>query len=637
MNKNTLFIVIMSLVITLGISACSLSLAQDVTPPPGYRPPVYEEPVLLVGAFPEQEPDLENGAAIYQEKCLPCHGATGLGDGPESSGLPVEVAPIGTASIADLSSPLEWYTIVLQGNIDRFMPPFSNSLSGEDVWDVVSYVYSFSADQELAAEGAALYLETCAECHGAEGTGPVAPGAFDFRDDEQMVLFSLDDYVQKIATGNGNPDHVFANVLDADQQKAIAAYLRSLVLPLGVQPVEVAAEEPAPSPTEESVVDQPDDAEESPTEPAAEDTQETPDHNFIQVTGVVENGSGGNLPESLDVTLEVYQSFELLYTDTVTAEGDGSFVFEDVILDPELIYIAVVELDGTFYPSTFHMGNEIEGESIDLPITIYDKTSDPSTLSVSRLHVFFQFGEETVQVIHQVSVSNLGDLLVAPVRDTEPVLNFSLPEDATNLIFETGTLGNPYVKTAAGFGDPSPVLPGNSTYDVLFAYEMPFDGKVNWVLPIDLPTDVGVFFVQGDEMQVESETLMPSGTEALDQEVYQVFVANTLSSGQEIDMTISSGFGGLGSLKLDGGLVTIILGVVGLALAGFGAWRFFRPEDDFEEEEFDHDVYVDELMDEIVDLDEAFVAGEIDEAPYRKRRESIKEELKRLLDQEEAE
>ena len=56
-------------------------------------------------------------------------------------------------------------------------------------------------------------------------------------------------------------------------------------------------------------------------------------------------------------------------------------------------------------------------------------TNDGSQLAVARLHVFFQFtGEGTVQVIHQVSISNRGTEMIAPERDIEPILNFNVPK-----------------------------------------------------------------------------------------------------------------------------------------------------------------------------------------------------------------
>jgi hypothetical protein len=447
----------------------------------------------------------------------------------------------------------------------------------------------------------------------------------------------LDDFVQKIATGNGNQDHVFSTVLDADQQKTVAIYLRSMVLPMFEQPAETAASEPEAVPTEDSASDEPPGEDTAPAEDTEVETEENPDAGLGQVTGVVINGSGGDLPDGLEVTLEVYQSFDVILTETVSANEDGSFRFEDVVLDPELIYITMVDLNGTFFPSAFHMGSETLGDSIDLPITIYDMTSDLGGLTVSRLHVFFQFiNEETIQVIHQVSISNFGNLMVAPEQENEPILEFALPEGAANLIFQSGSLGNPYVKTTTGFSDPSPVLPGSNSYEVLFAYELPYLGKLDWVLPVDLPTDVAVLFVQGEEVKVESEILLASGTEALDQEIYQVFVANDLSNGQEMELNISSGFSGIGNLNLDSNILTIILGVVGLGLAGFGAWRFFRQSDDYYDDEIDQDYTVDGLMDEIIELDQAFVSGDLDEASYQIRRDSLKAELKELLNQKEA-
>ena len=156
MRTKSVFSLTFGLLILLALSACSLSLAQDVPPPPGYQPPVYEEPEMLTGSAPLALPNPENGRLIYAEKCEACHGVTGLGDGPQSTALPNEPARIGAANVASLASPLEWYSITLKGNIDRFMPPFEGSLSPADVWDVLAYVYTFSAP----AEAASLLIKT---------------------------------------------------------------------------------------------------------------------------------------------------------------------------------------------------------------------------------------------------------------------------------------------------------------------------------------------------------------------------------------------------------------------------------------------------------------------------------------------
>ena len=119
------------------LAGCNLTLAEDIEPPPDYVPPT---PMPTLGPlYPASSPDVQKGAAIFAERCTPCHGATGLGDGPQSMQLPVAVPGIGLPEVARRSSPAEWFKMVTQGNLDRFMPPFASALSDQERWDVVAY------------------------------------------------------------------------------------------------------------------------------------------------------------------------------------------------------------------------------------------------------------------------------------------------------------------------------------------------------------------------------------------------------------------------------------------------------------------------------------------------------------------
>ncbi|MCK6540891.1 MAG: c-type cytochrome, partial [Anaerolineales bacterium] len=91
------------------LSACNMSLAEDVTPPPGYIPPTPVPTLVLV---PPQTPNIANGEAIYFEKCAACHGETGLGDGPQGIQLGVTVPAFALPEIARPASPAAWYTVV---------------------------------------------------------------------------------------------------------------------------------------------------------------------------------------------------------------------------------------------------------------------------------------------------------------------------------------------------------------------------------------------------------------------------------------------------------------------------------------------------------------------------------------------
>ncbi|HJW90315.1 MAG TPA: c-type cytochrome, partial [Anaerolineales bacterium] len=82
--------VLVLLLSLLLLSACSFSLAADVTPPPGSNVQVSQptQAPLTGPLYPLVPPNPANGAAIYADKCAPCHGLTGQGDGPQASQLP---------------------------------------------------------------------------------------------------------------------------------------------------------------------------------------------------------------------------------------------------------------------------------------------------------------------------------------------------------------------------------------------------------------------------------------------------------------------------------------------------------------------------------------------------------------------
>src|SRR5512145_3547581 len=88
------------------LTACNFTLAEDITPPPNYVPPT---PAATLGPlFPAQAPSTGNGALIFAEKCAPCHGVTGLGDGEQGIKLNVPVPAFGLPEVARPASPVQW-------------------------------------------------------------------------------------------------------------------------------------------------------------------------------------------------------------------------------------------------------------------------------------------------------------------------------------------------------------------------------------------------------------------------------------------------------------------------------------------------------------------------------------------------
>ena len=97
--------------------------------------------VLLSGAA--QAADAGKGKVTYEQRCAPCHGSDGKGDGPAAAAL--------TPPPRNFRDPAFWKDrtadqirqTVLQGRPGTLMAPFKGVLSAEEIDDVVAYLQSF--------------------------------------------------------------------------------------------------------------------------------------------------------------------------------------------------------------------------------------------------------------------------------------------------------------------------------------------------------------------------------------------------------------------------------------------------------------------------------------------------------------
>ncbi len=305
-------------------------------------------------------------------------------------------------------------------------------------------------------------------------------------------------------------------------------------------------EEGIPEPTDEVVEGGDGEAEEA-VEVVEEETGEETSPQVV-VYGTVVNGSGGDVLEDLEVNLYGYEGFDLVVELTTGVDEDGSFTFENIEITPDFIFFTTVDYMGATYGSDFHIVLP-EDAHLDLSVTIYESTDDHSTLVVDRLHVFFEFLEPDFVTVHNsLSVTNSGDKTVVSALAAEPTLRYILPEGASGLVFEEGGIGQPYVPTVDGFGDPRPVKPGSGEYQIYYAYKLPYTRSLEWVQPLTLPVDFAVLFLAGEKLELESDIFEPSDAQTLNDILYQVYVGRNLSAGSEMGVEITGRNPASGSL-----------------------------------------------------------------------------------------
>ena len=631
-NFTRLFVFVF---LMLSLTAC-ISLAEDVTPPPGYQAPTAPQNTATVAApvYPVLPPDPARGAPLYAEKCAPCHGVTGLGDGSDAEMLSNPVAPLGDPALARLAAPDNWYMMVTQGNMQNFMPPFA-SLSVPERWDVIAYAYSLSMPPEEVAQGQALYIENCAACHGERGqgdgpeAGALSTSPVDFTNQEFMGSRSAADLYDSITNGLGEM-HSYADLSDQDRW-ALAAYLRTLTFAEPDEEPEIEATEPAGDESSSDLTPTPEDSQ---TDAEATVPAETA---LGTVNIEVVTTSGDLLSPDMEVILYAYEGMTQIYSRTLTISDQGLVSVEEVPMMAENFIFATMDYEGIVYGSEISVV-EADVNEVNLAIPFYEKTSDPSVLQADRLHIFFDFvNEDTVQVFALYIFSNQSNQVLAGENSNEAAVIFNLPEGAMNLQRDTG-MEFQDIELPNGFGLLS-VYPSPEPYQVLYSFEMPYEkGKIDFDLPIGMDTTAAIVMVPENGIKIKSDKLTDAGMRDIEGVSYNIYNGSSLSMGDTLPMAVS------GRPKITSSVIestnantstSIVIGlaVFGVALIGSGIylWQRNRQPDDEDFKETDIESPED-VMDAIIALDELYQAGEIPSEAYQKRRDELKSRLQELLD-----
>jgi mono/diheme cytochrome c family protein len=624
-------------ILTLLLSACNFTLAEDVTPPPGYIPPT---PVPTLALIPSRAPNTANGAAIYVEKCAPCHGTTGLGDGPQGIQLQVTVPAFALPEIARSKSPAQWYAIVTRGNIERFMPPFA-SLTDQERWDVTAYVMTLHTTEDEIQKGKDLFESNCPGC-----------STDFFKDQSKMSSLTAVELARIVRLGSSEINAFGENLPDADMW-AIAAYLRTLSFDTtslaSAQPVGSAQDQPTAVPVTETPAASDSatpSAEGTPlegTEQAQAGSDATPvvtREGYGSVSGSIENRTGANLPANLAVTLLGYEHDfqnpsvgpqEVLSLSALVAP-DGTFIFENVEIPLNRIFIAEVAHQGVKQKSQVVIIKDGETSVSLPPITLYEVSEDSSILVVDELNIFFDASKESAyEVLALYTFRNSSESIVAiPMGNQQEIPFLKFPENSQGLGYEAVQDSAPFLSIDGGFAMP----PNEVPYGILAFASIAREKDTSVTQPLILPVTV-VRILVPDGMEVKGDQLTKDSPQNIQGAVYQAYLASHLKAGDALTFTVS----GSPKTSVESGNPTnnallIGAGGLGFALILAGAWMYLRDrkrtEEADEEEEENEFESAEDVMDAIITLDDLHRAKKIADEAYQKRRAELKNILKEM-------
>jgi len=571
--------------VLLLLSACSL--AEDITPPPGIQ---ATETAAAQSAsapiYPDVMPDAAAGAVIFTEHCTQCHGPAGQGDGPMAAQVQGQLPDFSVTDFRRTHAPQDLFTVITQGRLEKTMPPFTDSLDDSERWDVTAYLYTLSASAPTLEQGQQLYTAQCAACHGAsgQGNGPQAAGDLpDFTSPEFFATTVEQDYYQSLTAGLPTSAHLFTDALTEDERWAVAEYVRAL----GYQ---------SPS--------------------------TTLSQGRVTVQGKVTNGTAGaSVPPAQPVVLHVFDDVTETKTYTTTLSR-GVYTFADLPLQPQQSLAVTTNYADVRYLSQIVQVKGTENQ-VNLPLKIYETTTDPGAIRVATWHVFFQVKQAgLVQVGELINFDNDSDRTFVAAQAGEATLEIPLPPGATDLRFDDGALGERYLATEEGFAHTALVRPGANALSVLFSFDLPLSGPLDFTQTARYPVKAVNVLAPNGVLEVQSQQLAGPQTENVEGATYLIYTDSAIPAGDNLALTLAPA-------NPNANLPRLALSEFALlAVVLFGGWWFrlrkkSKPA-----------LRREELIQALAQLDERFANGTISETSHATQRAKLKAEALRLMEQD---
>ena len=436
---------IAALLVTL---TTGIALAQEPSPP--YDPQQVQ--------IPERLPVAALGAELYAQNCAPCHGISGDGDGPAGAGATMDPTVFSDPDSVWERSPAEQFFVTKFGRIENLMPPWRNSLDDEQIWQAVYYAWNLQVTEAEIANGADLYAQSCAACHGEDGAGngPSADEQMpDFSSQSSMIFVSNADLAQRWQVAHPDAGAGWSE----EERRAALEYIRTFTYLPQWAPLSL-------------------------TGPGS-------------IAGRLLQGTAdGPPPPQSEVQLNIYQQTELMSTRAASIDAEGNFRFEDLPVDAGFYYLVETEYLDIRYTSpilAFSGPDFTEGrvapDRITTSLAVYEKTTDAAGLLVSRANWIIEHEPGSLLIGQVYSFANRSDRTFVGTSisgvDSPVTLAIPLPPNAEEVDLQDGEVGSAYRRKGDVIYDTRPVPPGETSRQVFARYHLPYSGNS---AAITLPT-----------------------------------------------------------------------------------------------------------------------------------------------------
>lgn len=363
------------------------------------------------------------------------------------------------------------------------------------------------------------------------------------------------------------------------------------------------------------------------------------------IVGTVDNGTTDAPAQAgTEVTLHAYNSsYAASETMTTTLDRDGRFQFTLTDKPTDWFYLVSTDYQELTFSSDIAAISGIQ--PLDLSLTIYERTSNPASVSIDQITLALTSVGQQVQVSELYTFANGGTTVFADSHDTGGV-EIPLPNAAQMPQFERGMGPNSgyfpaseVVQRNGRWYDTIPLRPGPNSLTLRVTYQLPADQSLDLSRELPYPTNAITVTVPDDGPQFVAAGWQQQPTQSMGQRgAVLSYGLNDLHKSSQLTILFS---GAVVSQQTVTNASEWFLGLAILLLAAFFALRLLRPKTPgagtspsrpqtaVPDNNRQHAERW-QMLFALADLDNAFNRGELTETDYQQQRQTIKNHLRTI-------
>jgi len=530
--------------------------------------------------------------------------------------MPVQPADFTDPEFVSTRSPQDVFDVITEGRMESLMPPWGDTLSEEEIWDVTAYVWSLHLEPATIEGGEKAYAAACAECHGPDGAGMSAEAGAPSLQEARWLQLNETQWREAVQA----PSH--PRIDDAADAVLLSAITYARSFSLGF-------------------------------------TQDSPN---LEGDGVITvrvlNGTTGEAVAGAPVTLLIFDGAGFLTNREIEADEQGVARFEGLSRDPVWAFLAqALYNDMPFASDVFQF--ETGEPSLDVLVHVYEPGGSLDDVRIRRAHWFVNLATaDSIDVGELHVIENGGDRVYMGEEgeNGREVLVFRLPPNAVNVGVEGGEASGRFVITGDAIIDTAPLPPGQR--QILFRYTLPVvDGAVDMTHPFEYPIDNLNLLIPDIGLQVEVSEWTEEPPLQTEGGAFLNYIITSLPPGsappvklsgisaQALAQTMSNEAAAAGGQQIIDRNATpgisgqpyttpLVASLAALVLAVGSVIAIRRHRSQLASEPVRRRQLREALIQAIADLDDAYEAGELAEAEYQAERTLLKAKLIALSQQE---